>query len=165
MKEGQEVGGALQRRPSSQAEQVVVQHALRPCRQPGHVETEAGMVAEQLVQPIALEDAEHQGRQRLDRMLHLPDHRSLQANQVTGQEIVENLPPPVIKHLEAEGPAREQCKEMGAVSALRENDRAGLGRHLAGLEARNEFQLAGGKVTKGRQGAQRALLAGHAAPG
>ena len=119
------------------------------------------MVAEQLGQPVALEHAQHRRRQRLDRMLHRPDHRALQPDEVARQAVIENLPPSVFQRLEAEGPAAEQGEELRAMGAFGQDHRAGLGHQLAALEAGDETQFFRREGPELGHCTQGALLAGN----
>src|SRR5690606_7774398 len=120
------------------------------------------MVLEQRVQLVAPKHAQHDGRERLDRMLHLTQDRALQTDKIARQQVVEDLAPAVLERLETEGPTGQQGEELLVARALRKDRAAGFDHQFAPLETRNEGQLLRGEIAEMRLGPERTDLAGDA---
>ncbi|QTK79086.1 hypothetical protein AT6N2_C1318 [Agrobacterium tumefaciens] len=161
IQEGDEIGGALNGGATPDAQQVVVEHAFFARRNPCEVKGKCRVIGEEIVEPRTLEDAERDRRQRFDGMLHLAHHRSLQTDEITRHDVIEDLPAPVFQGLVTEGPAFKDRIKMGAVGAFHQDDGAAFHGELPGLETGDEIQLRRGEIPEMRQVAQRTLLTGR----
>src|ERR1700712_280439 len=98
-------------------------------------------------------------------MVHRPDHRSLQADKITRQAVVEDLPAPVFQRLVTKRPPAEQREELRAVRTLGEDHRPSLGNQLATLECGDKFQLVRREGPELGHRAEWTLLAGDTSGG
>ena len=160
-----EVGRAFDCASPSHRQEVLVEHPLFARREPGDVEREPRMAAVDVRAGSSAGRRRGRRRKRLDRVLHFPDHRTLETDEVAGKDVVEDLAPAVGQRLVAEGPPREQGEHLRAVAALAENQRSCFRDQLTALEAVNEPQLIRREWPEERHDAQRTALARHAACG
>ncbi len=104
------------------------------------------------VELVALEDTERHRRQRFDRMLHLALDRALQADEVAGHRIIEDLAAAVRQQLVAKRPTRQHGVEMGTVAAFHQDGGALVDGKLTLLELADEAQLLLRELAERRQG-------------
>src|SRR5665213_924924 len=155
----QEIGGAFQRGAPAEAAEIFVDQLLLASRQPGDVEGKRRKAIVQIPQLGARKHAQHQRRERLDRVLHLAHQRALQADHVGWQGVIENLPAAVVQHLVTECPAAEHRIKMLAAGALAQEACTGVDAQFVGFELLYERQLLGRKFTQSLAPPQRALFA------
>ena len=94
-------------------------------------------------------------------MLHGALHRSLQADEISGEQEFGDLPTAVAQGLVAERPALEQGEEMLGGLTLVQHGRTRPHAQFAGLEALNELDLVVAQRAKHLTFAQRAAGARH----
>src|SRR5262249_46381485 len=149
----------LKRGAAAKADQMFVDELLFAGGQPGHVESKRGKPAIEIPKFRPGEYAQHQWRQRLDRMLHLLHQRALQADHVRGKRIVEDLPASVVEHLVAEGPAAEHSIKLLAARSFTQEARARLDTKLVDLEFLYEGQFFAAEFTQAGAWPKRTLFA------
>jgi len=154
----QQKRGALKRGAPAETHQVFVDQLFLTGGEPGEIEGQRRKVGVEIPQLAAREYAQHQRRQRLDRVLHLAHQRALQADHVGRQRVVEDLPAAIVQHFVAEGPAAQHGIEMLAADALAQEAGAGIDVQLVDLELLDEIQFFGGERAQRRPLAQRAIL-------
>src|SRR5579862_1249368 len=157
----QQILRSLERGAPPEADQMLVDHSLLACGEPGDVERERRKLAVEFEQLAARKDAQRQRRQRLNRMLHLVHESALQADHIARQRVIENLPATVIEHLVAEGPAVQHGVEIFTARTFAQKARPRIDPQLVNLEGLDECKFVGGELAQARPLAQRTLLAGR----
>ena len=152
----QQHGHALFGAAPAHRQQVVIHHRLFVRGQPGHVVAQGRRLAVQDPQRVALERAQPDIGERFHAVRGLFGHFLLQADEVTWQQEVEDLSPPVAERLEAKGPAREQRVQGHVGLALGNQNLAGLAPQLGAAQRFDECQLLGLRALEQSQRAQRA---------
>ena len=109
--------GALRRGAPAGAGQILVDVALLARAEPGDVESEPRHLAEQRPDFAARQQAELHFGQRLDAVLRGVEHGGLQADEIAGQEEIQDLAAAVGQHFEAKRPAGIQRVDFRAVLA------------------------------------------------
>ena len=117
------------------------------------------MVAEQIQEPLALEDADSGFGHRLHAVLQRLLHRALQSHHVAGKQEIHDLPPAVFHGLEAEQHALEHGVEMRIDHALRQHLGALGDIQFALLKSRHELDLALAQRPEARSGLERTVRA------
>src|SRR5207249_3441321 len=102
--------------------------------------------------------------QSLHRVLHLVQHRTLQAHEVARKHIIDNLPAAVRQGAVTKRPSRQDGVEMLRPAALHHQSGPAVDVELIGFETAHEIELVGRKVAKDRHRTKWAPLAGSSSP-
>lgn len=159
--EGEQVCRALQRGAPTDAQEMFVKDMLLLGGDPGDVIGEACVTPVEFADTLLFEDAQAHRCQRLNGVLHLVQKRCLQTDQIAGKQVIQYLPPAVLKQLVAKRHASENRVEVWSVTCLRDYRGASVGNQFALLETLHEIEFRAGKFPELSVVAEGTFVAGR----
>src|SRR4029450_8866351 len=159
-----QIGCTLKRGAAPKTHKMFIDKLLLTCRKPCYVKRQRGKTTVKVPQFAAREHAEDQGRERLNRVLHLVHERTLQTQHIGRQSVVENLPAPIVEHLVAKGPAAQDRIEIFAARAFAQKTRSGLNPKFVHVELFYECKCFSRELAQRWPPAQRTLIARRERP-